>query len=157
NPCSTVGTTGSCTITLTSSTPGTTVVSAHTTVSVSGVSLTRNTTGGANSGPANKLWADDSVATHVRDANGSDVTNQTVPAGTPAHDGATGTRLAGPPAGVPDPTGTVTFTLFPGNGCTGNALAPDANKPLNASGLATSATFTTPAAGGQFSYSATYS
>ena len=34
-------------------------VSAHTTLSVGGVSLTRNTNGvGANSGPATKLWAD---------------------------------------------------------------------------------------------------
>src|SRR5262249_36610521 len=49
NPCTTAGNTGSCTITLTSATPGTTVVNASTTVSVGGVSLTRTTNGGANS------------------------------------------------------------------------------------------------------------
>ena len=63
NPCTTSGGTGSCTITLSSAATGTTVVSAHTTVAVGGVSLTRDTNGvGANSGAATKLWADDTVA-----------------------------------------------------------------------------------------------
>ena len=57
NPCTTTGGTGSCTITLTSSVTGVTTVSAHTTVSVGGVSLTRHTNGtGANSNPAVKTW-----------------------------------------------------------------------------------------------------
>src|SRR5207253_3402553 len=57
NPCTTAGGTGSCTITLTSSTTGVTTVSAHTTVSVGSVSLTRHTNGvGANSNPAAKTW-----------------------------------------------------------------------------------------------------
>jgi hypothetical protein len=57
NPCTTVGGTGSCQITLTSSVTGTTSVSAHTAVSVGGVSLTRATNGVAgNSGPATKTW-----------------------------------------------------------------------------------------------------
>src|SRR6185295_4937339 len=47
--CLTVTNTGSCTVTITSSTPGTTVVSATTTVSVGGQALTR-TTGDANVG-----------------------------------------------------------------------------------------------------------
>ena len=42
---------------------GVTTVSAHTTVSVGGVSLTRNTDGvGANSGPATKRWVDAKIA-----------------------------------------------------------------------------------------------
>jgi uncharacterized repeat protein (TIGR01451 family) len=57
NPCTTVGATGSCTITLVSNTTGTTVVSATTTVSVGGVALTRTTNGtGANSAAAVKNW-----------------------------------------------------------------------------------------------------
>jgi hypothetical protein len=57
NPCTTSGGTGSCQITLSSSLTGVTTVSAHTTISVGGVSLTRNTDGtGGNSGPAVKTW-----------------------------------------------------------------------------------------------------
>ena len=44
---------------------------------------------------------------------------------------------------MPNPTGTVTFTLFNGGTCNGAVLATDANKPLDGAG-ATSATFTTP-------------
>jgi hypothetical protein len=51
----------------------------------------------------------------------------------------------------------VTFTLFNGTGCSGAPVSTDPNEPLNASGLATSVTFTTPAAGGPFSYQAHYS
>ena len=57
--CSTVGATGSCTVTLTSTTTGVTVVSAHTTVTVGGVALIRATDGLAgNSEPATKRWVD---------------------------------------------------------------------------------------------------
>ena len=59
NPCTTAGGTGSCTIDLSSAVTGVTTVSAHTTVTVGGVQLTRNTDGvGANSGPATKRWVD---------------------------------------------------------------------------------------------------
>ena len=43
NPCTTAGGTGSCSINLTSAVTGVTTVSAHTTLAVGGVSLTRNT------------------------------------------------------------------------------------------------------------------
>jgi hypothetical protein len=156
NPCTTSGGTGSCSITLVSSTPGTTVVSAHTTVTVGGLSLTRDTNGsGANSGPATKLWADDTIVTHVRDAANNDVTNTTVTSGTIVHDEATVAKAAGTPAAAPDPTGTVTFTLFQSSDCTGTVLGTDANRPL-AGGTATSSNFTTPDAGGLFSYRAHY-
>jgi hypothetical protein len=57
---------------------------------------------------------------------------------------------------VPAPTGTVTFTLYNNGTCNGTVVATDANKPLNGSGVATSVTFTTPDAGGTFSYRAHY-
>ena len=57
NPCTTSLGTGSCTINLTSAVTGVTVVSAHTTIAVAGVTLIRNTDGtGANSGPATKRF-----------------------------------------------------------------------------------------------------
>jgi uncharacterized repeat protein (TIGR01451 family) len=58
-PSCTTNASGNCTIGLTSSTTGVTTVSAHTTLSVSGVSLTRDTDGtGGNSAPATKRWVD---------------------------------------------------------------------------------------------------
>lgn len=96
------------------------------------------------------------VVTHVKDAGGTDVTGTTVTAGTVVHDEATVTRGPNTPAEVPDPTGTVTFTLFQGGSCNGSLVATDPNEPLNAAGLATSVTFTTPTAGGTFSYLAHY-
>jgi hypothetical protein len=101
------------------------------------------------------LVADDTIVTHVRDAQNNDITNTTVASGTVVHDEATVAKAAGTPAGVPDPGGSVTFTLFDNGTCNGAVLATDANKPL-AGGTATSATFTTPNAGGVFSYLAHY-
>ena len=68
---------------------------------------------------------------------------------------ATVTKAAGTPAAVPAPTGTVSFTLYNNATCNGTVVATDANKPL-VGGTATSATFTTPSAGGAFSYRAHY-
>ena len=155
--CTTSGGTGSCTATITSATAGTTTVSASTTVSVGGVSLTRTTNGTAgNSGPATKLWADDLVTTKVLDASNTDVTGSTtILPGTVVHDQATVAKTAGTPASVPAPTGTVTFTLFNGTGCSGTTVSTGDTEPLVA-GVANSATFTTPAAGGPFSYLAHY-
>jgi hypothetical protein len=79
-----------------------------------------------------------------------------ITSGTVVHDEATVTKTAATPAAVPAPTGTVTFTLFNGTGCTGAPASTDANEPLNATGAATSVTFTTPGAGGPFSYAAQY-
>ncbi|HXL42746.1 MAG TPA: hypothetical protein VN960_01670, partial [Gaiellaceae bacterium] len=62
-PCSTTGGTGSCQITLSSSVTGVTTVSAHSTLTVGGISLTRHTNGsGANSGPATKRWVNAKIA-----------------------------------------------------------------------------------------------
>jgi hypothetical protein len=71
------------------------------------------------------------------------------------HDEATVAKAAGTPAGVPAPSGTVSFTLYNNGTCNGTVLATDANKPLSG-GTATSVTFTAPATGGSFSYRAHY-
>ena len=60
--CQTIGTTGSCTVNLVSNTPGVTVVSASTTVTVGGVVINRTTNGtGGNSGNASKNWVDANI------------------------------------------------------------------------------------------------
>jgi hypothetical protein len=153
--------TATCTVTITSTTAGTTVVSATSAIPVGGQTITRTTgtavnTASGGSGNASKNWGDVDNVTHVRDAANVDVTGGTVPAGTVVHDEAVVTKTAGTPAAVPAPTGTVTFTLYASNNCQGTVVATDANKPLNASGVATSVNFTTPVAGGQFSYLAHY-
>jgi hypothetical protein len=162
NQCTT--TAGSCSVQTTSSTPGTDTVSASVTLLAGPtgagfppqVSLTRTTNNTAgNSAPAQKNWADDSVVTTVLDAGNLPVNVNQVASGTVVHDSATVSKLAGTPASVPNPTGTVSFTLYDNGTCNGNVVATDPNKPL-AGGVATSATFTTPAAGGTFSYFATY-
>jgi hypothetical protein len=150
---------GSCDVVISSSTAGTNTIQASTTVVVGGVSLTR-TTGDSNVGDgpnATKLYADDTVTTKVLDAQNNDITGSTtVNVGTVVLDQATVTSTAGTPAGVPAPTGSVTFTLFSGNGCSGTVVATDPNEPLGAGGVATSATFTTPSTAGSFAYLAHY-
>jgi hypothetical protein len=149
---------GTCDVVITSSTPGTNTIQASTTVDVGGVSLTR-TTGDAHVGDgpnATKLFGDVTVTTKVLDDQNNDITGTTVNAGTVVHDQATVTRTAGTPAGVPNPTGSVTFKLYSGTGCSGTVLATDPNEPLGAGGVATSATFTTPTTAGSFSYLAHY-
>src|SRR6266536_3942375 len=120
NPCTTAGGTGSCTITLTSATAGTTVVSAHTTVTVGGILLTRDTNGvGANSGAATKLWADDTGVTEIRNASNTVITSAV--AGTVVHDRVNVARTAGTPAAVlANLTGNVTVHRYTSTvNCTG--------------------------------------
>ncbi|GAG37366.1 unnamed protein product, partial [marine sediment metagenome] len=60
--CTTTDASGSCSVDLTSSTPGVTTVKATTDVTVGGVDLHRETDGaGANSGPAEKTWVDANI------------------------------------------------------------------------------------------------
>jgi hypothetical protein len=154
--------TASCTVTITAAATGTTVVSATSDIPVGGVTITRTTgtaenTASGGSGNAAKNWAASQVSTRVLDASNSDVSGSTtITPGTVVHDEATVTKTAATPAAVPAPTGTVTFTLFNGTGCTGAPASTDASEPLNATGVATSVTFTTPGAGGPFSYRAHY-
>jgi hypothetical protein len=148
---------GQCTITFTSNSAGTVTGHASSTLSVAGSApFTVQTDGVApNSGDAVKTFSDDVVSTKVLDASNSDVTNQTITSGTVVHDQATVSKASGTPASVPAPTGTVTFTLFASNNCTGTVVSGPETDPL-VSGLATSSNFTTPASGGPFSYLAHY-
>ena len=141
--------TASCTVTLTSTTTGTSVIGATSIVRVdtatqTNIAIARETntaanTGAGGSGDATKYWADDAVTTVVRDASGNDITNTTVGGGAVVHDEATVAKTAGTPAAVPNPTGTVTFTLYDNGTCNGNVVATDPNEPLDASGTASSA------------------
>jgi hypothetical protein len=153
----TVGGSTPCTVIVNSTTAGTAHVTVHATVTVGGVPIAVATDGyGAFDIRNTKIWADDTVVTHVRDAGGADLTGSTtITPGTVVHDEATVTKTAGTPASVPAPTGTVTFQLFNGNGCNGT-LNSTSTGALNTSGLASSATFTTPSTAGGFSYLATY-
>ena len=79
------------------------------------MTITRTTgtavnTAAGGSGNANKNWADDNVRTDVHDAAHTVIT--TANAGDVVHDKVFVTRAAGAPAGVPNPTGTVTFNLY---------------------------------------------
>ena len=149
NPCTTVGTTGSCTVRLTSPTPGTTVVGARVTVSVGGVSLTRRTNDtGANSGPATKLWWELDEHSNVHNAkhqvvtavpNPSGVIPEVLP-GTVVHDKAFVKKAAGTPASVANPTGSVVFHRFAKRNCTGPSV--DEKVRLGDDGTAESSSFT---------------
>jgi uncharacterized repeat protein (TIGR01451 family) len=152
NPCTTAGGTGSCSITLTSATPGTTVVSAHVTIVVGGVSLTRHTNGTAsNSGAATKLFADDTVRTDILNASQAVVT--TVVAGTIVHDKVFVAKTATTPAAVPNPTGNVIFHRYTTIDCTGTATNQTVALTPGATSTALSDDF---APVGNMSYAAEY-
>jgi hypothetical protein len=139
--CTTVGATGECPITITSATPGTTTVSAHTNVTVLGVALSEQTNGaGGNSGPATKLWVapQAAVRTDVHDAAHNVIF--TAQAGDVVHDKVFVTKAAGTPANVPAPTGNVTFHRYSTINCTGPTV--DETVPLAADGTAETSTFT---------------
>jgi hypothetical protein len=68
--CDTSGGTGSCATTITSPNPGVTTVSAHTTVTVLGVPITRDTDSThGSSGPATKTWVDARIHITPDDTN----------------------------------------------------------------------------------------
>jgi hypothetical protein len=151
--CLTVAATGSCTVTITSATTGTTVVRGTTTVSVGGVSLTR-TTGDAHVGDsadAGKNWADDTVRTDVHNASHNVITSAT--SGDVVHDKVFVAKAAGTPAAVPNPTGNVVFHRYATLNCSG--ASTDQTVALAADGTAESAAFTTTTS--DISYQAVYS
>src|SRR6185436_1886744 len=116
------------------------------------VSLTRTTNGvGANSGPASKTWSDDTVRTDVHDAAHAVIT--TANAGDVVHDKVEVARAAGTPAGVPDPTGTVTFHRYTTIDCTGAPVDETVALTPGSPSTAESGTFTTV---GDMSYKAGY-
>jgi hypothetical protein len=136
NPCTTSGGTGSCQITLTSAATGLTTVSAHTTVSLGGLLVHRDTNGSAgNSGPALKTWVDAAISI------APSATNEV---GHPHTFTVTVTKDlgAGPVAAANEP---VTVTLTPSNGA-----APSPAGPITGVTDATGhfqVTFTSPTAG----------
>lgn len=68
--CTTIGTTGSCAVTLSSTEVGTTILQASSTVSVNGVDLTITTNGaGANSDNVEKDWVDGLIKVTPNDVN----------------------------------------------------------------------------------------
>jgi hypothetical protein len=143
SPCVTVGATGTCTVTLNSSTPGTTVINGSVTLTITtpqgNVQLTRTTNGTAgNSVPAQKLWADAAVRTDIHNSSHAVIT--TASAGDVVHDKVFVTKAPGTPAAVPNPTGSVTFHRYTSLNCTGAAV--DQTVPLAADGTAETSTFT---------------
>jgi len=117
--------TATCTVTIASAATGTTVVSATAGIPVNGVTITRTTGTAANtasggSANASKLWADASVRTDVLGASGVVVTS--VVSGTLVHDKVFVDRLAGTPAGVPAPSGSVVFHRFASLDCSGASV-----------------------------------
>ncbi|HEX5015240.1 MAG TPA: prealbumin-like fold domain-containing protein [Candidatus Limnocylindrales bacterium] len=68
--CTTIGTTGSCSVSLDSNDPGTTVVSASSTLSVAGTSFTVTTDGqGLNTGNLTKIWVNARISIDPDDVN----------------------------------------------------------------------------------------
>src|SRR5262249_39059910 len=90
-----------------------------------------------------------SITTHVRDANGNDVTNTTIVLGTTVHDTATLTGAS------TNAAGTVTYSLFTNRTCTAPSQTTEqVNVP--AAAVPDSSTFT-PSSPGNYSYQAVYS
>jgi uncharacterized repeat protein (TIGR01451 family) len=159
NTCNTVGTTGSCTVVISSSTAGSTTVKATTTVSVGGLQLTR-TTGDAKAGDsadANKLWAGSSVRTDILNASGTVVTE--VVSGTVVHDKVFVTRDPNTSASIPNPTGTVIFHRYTTGNCSGTSTDQSVALTQGNPATAVSADFapTAPTADTMISYKADYS
>ena len=104
--CSTVGSTGECSVKIVSAVVGTTNVSATTTLTVHGVSLTRTTDGQrGNSGPLTKRWADASIKveeTAVNEVNDDHVFTITATAHRPNTETVTFASIT--PSVVPSPS-----------------------------------------------------
>jgi hypothetical protein len=144
--------TASCTVTITSSTAGTTVVSATSDIPVNGHTITRTTNGTAgNSGPANKLWIELRAAVRTEVHSATHVPITTAQSGDVVHDKAFVTKAAGTSPAAPAPTGSVTFHRYTNLDCTGASV--DQTVPLAADGTAETSTFTFTA---DLSYKADY-
>jgi hypothetical protein len=120
NTCKTSGGSGSCNVTITSATAGTTTVKAAVDITVGGVALHRETGDGKAGDSVNavKMWLGVSVVTQVLDVNNKDVTNGAVPVSSVVHDKVT---VSATPAGAPQPTGDVIFTLYKSLTCNQDA------------------------------------
>ncbi len=141
---------GTCTVIVNSSVPGTTTVNASGTVTVNTVSIAVSTSGyGAHDISNVKQWADAAVRTDIHNASHEVVTS--VASGTVVHDKVFVTKLAGTPAGVPNPTGNVVFHRYTTIGCTGQSV--DQTVAIAADGTAETSAFTATA---NMSYKADY-
>jgi uncharacterized repeat protein (TIGR01451 family) len=153
NTCTTIGTTGSCSVQVTSSAPGATVVRTATDVGVGGLTLHR-ATGDANAGDsadASKNWGDATVRTDILNAAGSVVTS--VAPGLAVHDKVFVARAAGTPTSVPNPTGNVVFHRYATTDCTGTSVDDSVALTPGDPSTATSAEF---APTGSMSYKSEY-
>jgi hypothetical protein len=117
--CTTAGGTGSCTTTITSLDPGVTVVAAHTSVVLGGLTVSRSTDGDAgNSDPATKTWVDARINDHPDGTN--QVTNaHTFNVTTEANDGSGWAAVSGTITATSTDFGTIT-----GGTCTVGASTP---------------------------------
>jgi uncharacterized repeat protein (TIGR01451 family) len=140
-------------VVISSGATGSSTVRAATDVTVGGVVLHRETgdAKAGDSGDASKLWADDSVRTDILGASGAVVT--TVVSGTVVHDKVFVSRLAGTPAGVPDPSGNVVFHRYASIDCSGVAVDQTVALTPGSPSTALSADF---APTGNISYKADY-
>src|SRR5262249_32852423 len=122
---------GQCTIVINGPTAGLVTANASTTLNVAGkfnpVQVTRDTNpatgnigaGPGGSGPASKDW----IITHVHDTAHNDITGTSVSGPVTVHDNfTTGSTVGGAP-----PAGTVDFTLFQSNNCTGTVVTSQSN------------------------------
>ena len=119
--CTTAGGTGSCSVVISSSASGLSTIRAKTDVPVTGLTLHRESGDGkaGDSVDASKLWGDATARTDILNASGAVVT--TVVSGTVVHDKVFVARIAGTPAAVPNPTGSVIFHRYATIDCTGTA------------------------------------
>jgi len=154
NRCTTVATTGSCTVQITSTVTGTTVVRATTDVVVGGLTLHRATADAkaGDSADAAKSWGDDTVRTDILNATGSVVTS--VVAGTVVHDKVFVQRTSATPASVPNPTGNVIFHRYTTGDCTGTST--DQTVALTQGDPSTAITADFAPTAGSMSYKAEY-
>jgi uncharacterized repeat protein (TIGR01451 family) len=154
NSCTTVGATGSCTVQITSTVTGTTVVRASTNVGVGGLTLHRATADAkaGDSADAAKSWGDDTVRTDILNATGGVVTS--VVAGTVVHDKVFVQRTSATPASVPNPTGNVIFHRYTTGDCTGTST--DQTVALTQGDPSTAITADFAPTAGSMSYKADY-
>jgi uncharacterized repeat protein (TIGR01451 family) len=150
------GATATCTVTIASAATGTTVVSATAGIPVNGVTITRTTGTAANtasggSANASKLWADASARTDILNASGGVVTS--VVSGTVVHDKVFVDRVAGTPASVPNPGGSVIFHRYATSDCSGASTDQTVALTAGAPSTALSADFAPTA---NMSYKAEY-
>ena len=143
---------GQCTVTVNSNTAGTATVNASGTVAIGAINIAVATNGyGAHDISNQKTWVSQSVTTQVHNTSHTDITNTSVAAPATVHDQVTVTTSSGPGSG------TVDFTLFRSNNCTGTVEGTWNDIALDGTGKAeTPAVTLNPASTTSYSYLAHY-